>query len=223
MEDATSEARTTRALLTLGALAGPLYVIVGLTQAAIRPGFDLTRHPLSLLSNGDLGWIQIANFVVTGSLVVAGAIGLKRALPSGRGRIWARRMLALYGVGLIGAGIFIADPALGFPPGTPAENNPISWHGLLHFLGGTIGFIGFIATCLIFARRFNELGQSGWSVFSLITGVLFLAAFLAIASGSRGPVSVYLALAVALGFAWLSAVFLQVKAATNPRRALRGP
>jgi Protein of unknown function (DUF998) len=54
-----------RKLLACGILAGPLFVAVGLLQALVRDGFDLGRHPLSLLSLGGLGWIQIANFVVT--------------------------------------------------------------------------------------------------------------------------------------------------------------
>jgi hypothetical protein len=38
--------------------------IVGLTQAFTRPGFDFSRHTLSLLENGDLGWIQITSFLL---------------------------------------------------------------------------------------------------------------------------------------------------------------
>ena len=44
----------------------------------------LSPHPLSLLSLGDLGWIQIANFVVTGLLVTACAIGMRRVLHPAR-------------------------------------------------------------------------------------------------------------------------------------------
>ena len=55
----TDDTRLTKALLTCGMSAGPLYIIAGLIQVAIRPGFDITRHSLSLLANGDLGWIQI--------------------------------------------------------------------------------------------------------------------------------------------------------------------
>src|SRR6185503_13220903 len=152
----TDNARLTKTLLTCGISAGPFYIIVGLIQIAIRPGFDIARHSLSLLANGDLGWIQTLNFLVTGLLLIAGAVGVKRALQSGPGSKWAPLMLGLYGLGLIAAGIFSADPALGFPPGTPLENNPVSWHGLLHFVVGTIGFIGFIAACFIFARRFKS-------------------------------------------------------------------
>lgn len=208
----TNDAKLTKALLTCGMIAGPLYIIIGLIQMAIRPGFDITRHSLSLLANGDLGWIQTLNFLVTGLLLIAGAVGVKRALQSGPGSRWAPRMLGLYGLGLIGASIFSADPALGFPPGTPLENNPISWHGLLHFVVGTIGFIGFIACCFIFARRFKSLQKPGWAWYSLITGILFLASFVGIASGSKGPFSIVFALAVVLGFIWISTLLSRLKA-----------
>ena len=207
----TDHEKVTKSLLTCGIIAGPLYVILGLIQMVIRPGFDITRHSLSLLANGDLGWIQILNFLVTGVLLIAGAVGVKRALQSGRGSRWAPRMLGLYGLGLMGAGIFCADPALGFPPGTPLENNPISWHGMLHFIVGTIGFIGFIAACFIFARRFKSLQKPGWAWYSLITGILFLASFVGIASGSKGPFSIVFALAVVLGFTWISALLSRLK------------
>jgi hypothetical membrane protein len=213
----TNDTKLTKSLLTCGIIAGPLYIIVGLIQMAIRPGFDITRHSLSLLANGAMGWIQTLNFLVTGLLLIAGAVGVTRALQSGPGSRWAPRMLGLYGLGLIGASIFSADPALGFPPGTPLENNPISWHGLLHFIVGTIGFIGFIATCFIFARRFKSLQKPGWAWYSLITGILFLASFVGIASGSKGPFSIIFALAVVLGFTWISALLSRLKAGLTER------
>src|SRR5262249_36785200 len=134
------------------------------------------------------------------------------ALLSGPGSKWAPRMLGLYGLGLIGASIFRADPALGFPPGTPLENNLITWHGMLHLIVGTIGFIGFITACFIFARRFRTLRQPGWAWYSLITGILFLASFVGIASGSKGPLSLLFAISVVLGFTWLSALFYRLRA-----------
>ena len=70
----------TRSLLGYGIIAGPLYVAVSVTQALVRPGFDPTRHAWSLLANGDWGWIQIANFIVTGLMTVAFAVGLRRCL-----------------------------------------------------------------------------------------------------------------------------------------------
>ena len=86
----TPAARVTRSLLGYGIIAGPIYVAVSLTQALTRPGFDLSRHAWSLLENGALGWIQITNFIVTGLMTLAGAVGLRRALPSGPGRMISR-------------------------------------------------------------------------------------------------------------------------------------
>ncbi len=45
---------------------------------------------LSLLADGDLGWIHLAMTVVTELLTVRGALGLRRALASGPGRLWDR-------------------------------------------------------------------------------------------------------------------------------------
>src|SRR5678815_1626659 len=114
-------ANPNRRLLVCGAAAGPLYIALGVLQMLIRPGYDPTRHDLSLMSNGDLGWIQITNFVLSGFLVIAGALGMRRVLAGSRGGTWGPFLVGIYGLGLIGAGIFVADPALGFPPGTPAD------------------------------------------------------------------------------------------------------
>ena len=46
-----------------------MYIAVSLAQALTRDGFDLARHQWSLLANGSLGWIQIANLTLTGLMV----------------------------------------------------------------------------------------------------------------------------------------------------------
>ena len=60
----------TTALLRCGVIAGPLYIIVGAIQVLIRPGFDVRYNVLSQMALGDLGWIQTANFGVSGLLVI---------------------------------------------------------------------------------------------------------------------------------------------------------
>jgi len=108
---------TTRQLLWGGVLATPLFYLMVIIQMLARPGFDIRRHPLSLLSLGDLGGIQIATFVLTGLAGVACAVGMRRALRHGRGGTWAPLLVGLWGLGLIVAGIFLPDAAAGFPPG----------------------------------------------------------------------------------------------------------
>src|SRR5437762_14278058 len=89
--------KLTRALLICGLIAGPFYIVVGLIQAFTRPGFDIMRHDLSLLANGGLGWIQITNLVLSGILVIAGAVGMRQALHGGGGRTWGPMLLGIYG------------------------------------------------------------------------------------------------------------------------------
>jgi hypothetical membrane protein len=205
-------ARVTRSLLGYGALAGPFYVLVALAQAALRPGFDLARDDVSLLSNGQLGWIQVANFVVTGLMVLACAVGVGRALAGGRGATWAPRLLGFYGLGLIGAGVFVADPMNGFPHGTPAGRpETLTLHGTLHVVVAAIGFLGLVAACAVLARRFASEQRRGWAAFSLATAVVFLAGFVGVASGSGSPVMVvafWAALVVA--WTWLGAVSIHL-------------
>jgi Protein of unknown function (DUF998) len=111
--------RITKSLLGYGVIAGPIYVLAVAGQMATRDGFDPTRHAASQLANGDFGWIQIATFLITGAMTIAAAVGVRRALGTGRIAAWASPLLGAYGAGLVVAGIFRADPSDGFPPGTP--------------------------------------------------------------------------------------------------------
>jgi hypothetical protein len=214
MSGAQANVSLTRALLACGIAAGPLYLGVGLAQALTRPGFDLTRHSLSLLSNGALGWIHIANLIVTGLLVIASALGLRRALEGGRGRLWGPLLVAVYGLSLIGAGVFVADLAFGFPPGTPADANTVTTNGLMHFVSGGIGFLALIGACFVFARRFVDMGQRGWATFSLLTGLIFFAAFIGIAAGSGNPWTIVgFWVGVVTAWLWLTLLSARLRAA----------
>ncbi|MEU4642767.1 DUF998 domain-containing protein [Micromonospora sp. NPDC023814] len=201
----TPAARITKSLLGYGVIAGPIYGVVALAQALTREGFDPIRHAWSLLANGDFGWIQITNFIVTGLMTVVAAVGLRRALTPGRGSTWGPLLIVAYGLSLVGAGIFRADPAQGFPAGAP-QPSTISWHGMLHFMVGGVGFLCLIVACFVLASRFTRDGQRRLAWFSRITGVVFLAGFAGIASGSHGPTTLAFVAAVLTVFAWLTTV-----------------
>jgi len=194
---------STAALLRCGVIAGPLYIIVGALQILIRPGFDVRYNVLSQMAQGDLGWIQTANFAVCGLLVVAGAVGIGRALHAGPGATRAPRLIGIYGAGLVGAAVFSADPGFGFPPGTPTGMpTTMSTHALIHFALGGIAFFSIIGACFVLARRFAKNGERAWARYSVFTGAFFLVAFLGTASGS-GLVAFTLGLWVAIGLAWV--------------------
>jgi uncharacterized membrane protein YhaH (DUF805 family) len=199
---------STRTLLTCGVVAGPLYIVVVVLQMLTRDGFDISRHPASMLSNGDLGWIQITNFAVSGLLFLAGAIGLRRVLgpAAGRGGTWGPRLIGVFGAGIVAAAVFSADPADGFPPGTPTgPPTTMSWHGAVHFLVAGVAFLALIAACFVFVRRFAAAGRRGWATFSAVTGALFLATWLSIfASQGARPANVAFAIAIAIALAWTS-------------------
>jgi hypothetical protein len=199
--------------LALGAAAGPLYVLVGAAQVLTREGFDMRRHALSLLSNGDLGWIQIANFMVAGALVLAGAVGVRRRLHPGRAGTWGPMLLGLWGFGLVGAGLFVADPGAGFPPGAVMDEGGMSQSGMLHFAFGGLAFYALVAASLVFVRRFLARGERGWAIYSLLSGVGFLLVFGGIASGSTSSalmLSFYAAVTWIWG--WHTAVLLRLRA-----------
>ena len=103
-------------------VVGPvLFVAVFLVEGAIRPGYDPVRLQVSYLSLGERGAIQVASFLVTGVLLGAFAIGLRRRLSAagGRGARGVPIAVGALSLGLLIAGVFSTAPAFGYPPGTP--------------------------------------------------------------------------------------------------------
>lgn len=199
----------TGALLTCGLVAGPLFTTVALAQVLSRDGFDLAIHPLSLLSLGDLGWVQIGNFVATGVLSVAFAVGMRRALPPGRSGAWASGLYAAFGVGMVAGGIFVTDPSLGFPPGVPSAEGS-SWHSLMHDVAAGVALDLALVACLVVARVFRRERQTGWAVYSAVTAVV---GFTLSWWPDHDGISVRLAVVVALVLAWATALSARLRAA----------
>ena len=72
-----------------------------------------------------------------------------------------------------------------------------------------------MAACLTLARRFAAEGRRDWARFSLVTGIFFLAAWLAVASGAGvGAFTLALSLAIVLGWAWIAAVSVHLSRST---------
>ncbi len=194
------------AALASGAIAAPLFFAVALIQAVARDGFDLRDHTLSLLSNGDFGWIQMLNFVATGTVVVAAAIAMRRLGGPARSWRWATTLLATFGAGWVGAGLFSADPAYGFPPGTPAAApESVSWHGALHLVCGGISFLALTIACFAVARYLKTNGEPTWARSTRIAGVALLFGFAAVGANT-GVTNVGFVSATAIAFGFASAI-----------------
>ncbi len=199
----------TKTLLACGAIGGPLFVVAFVLEGATRANYDPLRHPVSSLALGDSGWTQTANFVVAGLLMVAFAVGLRRAFRPPEGSTWGPLLVGVWAIGLLGAGVFVTDPVSGYPPGT-SEEVRYSWHGALHDLFSLPGFVALSAACLVFGRRFAARGERGWAIYSAVTGLVFAVAFVLASAGfgqADGLVDLaglFQRVAVTVGFGWLS-------------------
>lgn len=203
-----SRAAVTRSLLGWGVVAGPFYVATGLVLALTRPGFDLTRHPLSLLMLGDFGWAQAANLIVVGLMVVAAAIGFHRALHESSRATRVAALLGAFGIGMIGSGIFPPDPMAGFPAGMVEEATTT---GILHLAFGAIGFLALGAAAITTAGWFAEHGDTDTAQLSRGCGAVVIVGFLtggALATSVVGVAALWLAVLVGLG--WLAVASVRV-------------
>jgi hypothetical membrane protein len=205
----------TRKLVACGAIGGPLFVVAFLVEGATRAGYSPMRHPVSSLALGDLGWTQTLNFIVTGLLMLAFAVGLRRALRGPDGSTWGPLLLMLYAVGLIGAGAFTTDPVSGYPPGTQ-DTLEYTTNGALHDAFSLPVFAALTAACLVFARWFARRKRPGWAAYSAVTGVVFLASFFLASIGfsqAEGLVDAagfYQRVALVTGWTWVTLLSLHV-------------
>ena len=208
----------TRTLLRCGVVAGPLFVATTAVQAATRDGFDLRRHGISLLSHGDLGWVQMANFVVTGFLVTGFAAGVSRMPHPGRFGALAAPLLGVAGLGLVLAGSFRVRSYGGFPLGAagtvPVSPSIAARDGLLHDVGTVLAINAGLLACLALARRFARSGDRGWARYSVLTAMVGAA----LAWWPLGGTAVRLALVTVVLMSWVSLVATRL---LREQRALR--
>jgi hypothetical protein len=203
-----------RMLLLSGAVAGPLFVLVVLVQSYLVPGFNPRLDPLSLLSLGPWGFIQITNFILAGVLNIAYAAGLWRTLHGGPSGTFAPILIAIYGLGLITVGIFTDDPAYGFPPGSVATHT--SWHGLIHDVGGLFVFVSVAAALAVFVRVFLARRAYLWAGYSAGSSLLVLILFV---FGTSSPTLMarFLFLGVLVGWMGSSVVAMKLLATDGPQ------
>ncbi|MGS2616692.1 DUF998 domain-containing protein [Micromonospora sp. LZ34] len=207
---------SSRRLLWAGVVGPLLFATVALVEGAARPHYDPLRNWISELALTGRGWIQIANFLITGVLLIAFAVGLRRTIHSGPTAVWGPRWVAVTGVALVAAGVFVTDPGLDYPPATPPAT---SWHGALHDVAGPAVFLALATTAFVYARRFAR--PYGIAV-GVAVVVLFLGAGTLVGLDYAGvltpaPAGLLQRLSILAGLAWL--VVLAHHALTTGRAA----
>jgi len=205
-------ARRDEPLFLSAAAAGVLFFAVSTVEIFARPGFDIYRHAISMLSLGERGWVMVATFIISGLLVLGCAARMRSSAVGTVGPV----LIGLYGVGLVIAGIFPAPAGLGFPPGTPEDRMPVmTASAVMHSIGFMVAFSALIISCFVFARR---LPHRTWLAgFSLVVG---LALPVLIGLGMAGIVLTGIAFyaAAMLGWLWLGLLALELaRGRGNPR------
>lgn len=166
-----------RAGLLCGLLAPILWATVIIGSGALRPGFDHVAQYISEL--GEHGsptesLMRYGGFVATGFMHVGYAAAFHATLRRIDGRprltLLVAALIALNGLGRIGAGLFACKPGC---------NAPDSFSQHLHSLSATIAFLAIVSAALLGAilfRRTPSLRQLGaYSLLSGSAGLIFLA------------------------------------------------
>jgi hypothetical protein len=207
-----------RLLLACGAIGPLLFIVVFLIEGATRPNYSAWHHFVSSLSQGEQGWMQITNFLICGILVLFFAIGLRRVLHPGKGSTWGPILLGIFGLCLIGAGLFVTDPLLGYPPGAPSTP---TFHGVLHELLSLVAFASLIAACFVLARRFaGDPAWRGWAFYSIATGILVAVFFImtdVVASlNPNGPAGLIQRISIIIGWGWIALLAFRLMSKKSP-------
>jgi hypothetical membrane protein len=160
------ERRSVIAALATAGIAGPIiFAVVALVHSLLRPDHSLVTHPVSALAAGPSGWLQNANFLLFGVLMIAYAIGLHLGVRPTKWGVVGVTFLVLSGVGLMWGGVFPATDATGAFDGDRLLHVP---GFIMTFLGGGIGLI-------VMSRRMAR--DSRWkslATYALVTGMAML-------------------------------------------------
>lgn len=207
----------TRLLLACGAVGPLLFIFVFLLEGITRPGYNAWRQVVSALSLGELGWVQSLNFLVCGLFLLGFAVGLRFVFREGSGATIGPLLLFVFGIGLIGSGLFVMDPDFSSPKG---GQEPGTLHGMLHTIAFLVTFSALITTTGVLARRFTgNPAWPGWARYSLATGFLVVVFLLASAVTSAleaqglfagAPVGLLQRLAIIPGWIWIALLALRL-------------
>jgi len=184
---------------------------------------------VSSLAVGREGWLQRANFMLTGALYCIAARG---PAQSPRQTVGPRAVPALiFGVGggLVGSGLFVTDPVGGFPPSSFDQDGadrappvPPTRNGRLHNLCAIPIFAGIPVAALTCAASATRRREFRWASCSAVSAVVMTGAFVQFGAAFGGATRLtgrggaWQRISITTGFGWLSALSLRALIAVPP-------
>ena len=190
-----------RQALWAGAIGAPLFVLVGLVDGFIHPNYNVVTDFWSEMSRGQLGWLQTVNFLVDGLALLVFAAGIRWGVRRGPGSAAGAVLFAVIGLGNIVSGLFTID----------AHTSTIqTLSGTIHMAAAPPVFFGLVATCFVFARRF----QGRLRTYSIVSGIaLLLSIFAFLALGAPLDITGILQrLAIVVGWQWITVLAVALRA-----------
>lgn len=196
-----------RGLLWCGAVGSALFIVIFLINDVVKPDYDPVRDAVSEAEIGSGGWLQIANFIVSGLLITASSVAVANTVNR-----WTGVLVALVGGGLALAGVFVSDPV-------PTDH--ATWHGTIHNVVGTISSAALIAACFVAARW---QATALWRWYSIAVGVAMPLTFV-VAIAATETLGIWQRLTNVIGWTWLVVLALRAMraVATSDRAGLVRP
>jgi hypothetical protein len=182
-----------RALLWLGLLFSLLFNVGVLLDGAFRPGYDWLVQPMSALSLGPGGWLQISVCIACGVFQCITAPAWRASWVGGFGAASYPIIKLVSGFTLILSGIFTQDPALGYPLDVPTPTVP-STHAIVHQLAAYVSLTAAIASLVVLAVRFaREQGWRGWVPWAILSAIAMMASLATFGTliGHGGPGGIF--------------------------------
>lgn len=164
-----------------GILAPAIFVAVFTIEGWLRPGYDPLSTYVSALSLGPRGWVQIANFMLLGVLLLLFTLRVAAEFQSGKASRGGPLLLVIISVLFMISGPLVMDP-------TGTQLDLASLHGTIHGLAGGILFILMPVSCFVFLRHFRL--DPDWRSFrwpTLALGTLVASAVLLLTISSKVP------------------------------------
>ncbi len=182
-----------------------LYIFTVIVLGSLRPGYNHLTQYISELGEVGASNAIILNsvLILDGLLIIAFAFGLHRGISEGK-RSWiGPALVAVFGVGLVGGGIFPCGPGCA----------PESSQTIMHNLAGFPALVAIIFAPLIISRRLKRDSRwKGYDTFSLVIGIaaipLIIANFTVFPSIGFAGLGQRLVLVVQLGWYIVMAIGL---------------